>query len=461
VSQTDLPEVLPALPLVYPSAARPTPPPGRAPGVGLLLFRTARAAVGWIWRWLVGAAMCFNLPVLVWFTAIAAVGWTNRLVQAVVLRSWWRKSELRYQMTFAEFCDSLGPDAPAPRPRWFWQERPLAHLRQPVPTGVPSSGPLWYKLSCWFRVWLQVTFNLPLKRASKPGPVTQVLRVLCWPWHSLWVNFKQGFLAMFCTFLVLGIPCIMMCWSWEQGWINSFGGGYEEALRGLGLGALGSLLFAAVMLYVPMAQTHQAVTGRARSFFEFRLIWQLIYARLTLYVLLALTIGFFALILDGVRLRVAGENFAGNAASDPASGLAAFQYDLRIVSLFMFPIYVFLRIFAAWIYQSAVLKALRRGTITYHDLPSTIVGWHKALRLKIVPQAETVGIGWAARLVVSVNYRRAMLFGLYVVWILFLARFYAGYFFVYDPYVGILNHPLIQVPCFDFVPAHLYAGQNQ
>jgi hypothetical protein len=460
VSQTDLPEVLPAFPVVYPSATRPAPPVHRVPGVGTYVLRAGRAGLGWTWRWLVGACMCFNLPVLVWFTSVAAVGWTNRLVQSMVLRSWWRKSELRYQMTFNEFCDSLGPDAPVARPRWFWQERPLAHVRQPVPTGVPSTGPLWYKLSCWFRVWLRVTFDTPLERASQPGPVTQFLRVLCWPWYSLWLNFKLGFVAMFCTFLVLGIPCIMMCWSWEQGWINSFGGGYEEALRGLGLGVLGIFLFAAVMLYVPMAQTHQAVTGRARSFFEFRLIWQLIYARLTLYVLLALAIGFWALVLHIFRDLVLGENFAGNAADDLAQGLAAFRWYLFRLSLFMFPVYVFLRLFAALIYQSAVLKALRRGTITYRDLPSSVVGWHQALKLKIVPQAETVGIGWAARLVVSVNYRRAMLVGLYLVWILFLVRFYVGYFFVYDPYIGILNHPLIQIPCFDFIPAHLYAGRE-
>jgi hypothetical protein len=466
VSQTNLPEVRPAPVLEVLPAGPPSLPPlipdiqRRRPAFVGRLFGLVRAALGWTWRWLVGAVMCFNFFILSWFTAVVAVGWTNRLVQAVVLRSWWRRSEVRHRMTFAEFCDSLGPDAPSPRPRWVWQERPLAHLNQPASTAVPSQGPLLYQLACWLRVWLQVTFNVPLQRGHRPGPITKALRVICWPWHSLWLNFKQGLLASLCTLTLLGLPCLFMCWSWEQGWINSFNGGYEEAFRGLGLGLVGIFLFAAMMVYVPMAQTHQAVTGRARSFFEFRFIWQLIRARLTVYVLLALAIGFWSLVLTLARDVVASENFAGNSAATAEEGLAAFRLYLFVVSLFMFPVYVLLRVFAALVYQSAVLKVLRRGMVTYRELHPTLAGWHQALNLKVVPRAETVGLGWAARLVVSVTYRRTLLTGLYLLWILFLVRFYVGYFFVYDPYIGILNHPLIEIPCFDFIPQHLYERRD-
>ena len=390
MSQTDLPVVLPApVPEVLPvrSVRR------RSPDLLTTLGRLLAALVGWTWRWIVGALMCFNYFIVSWFTAIAVVGWTNRLVQAVVLRSWWRRSELRRQMTFAEFCASLGPDAPTPRPRWFLQERPLAHLQQRVPTGVPETGPLLYRLFCWLRLWVHVTFNLPLQRGGRPGPLTQLVRVLCWPWHSLWLNFKLGLKATFCTFTLLGLPCLLMCWSWEQGWINSFGGGYEEALRGASLGFLGIFLFAAAMLYVPMAQTHQAVTGRARSFFEFRFVWQLICARLTLYVMLALAIGFWAFLLHVFRDAAGLAGFPGNAAATPEEGLAYFRQYLFVLSLFFFPVYVILRILAGLIYQSAVLKVLRRGTITYKDLHPTLVAWHQALGLKIVPRAETVGVG--------------------------------------------------------------------
>jgi hypothetical protein len=50
--------------------------------------------------------------------------------------------------------------------------------------------------------------------------------------------------------------------------------------------------------------------------------------------------------------------------------------------------------------------------------------------------------------------------GLYLIWLVFMIRFYGLDFFAYDPYVGILNHPLIQIPCFDFIPQHLYYGRD-
>src|SRR5262249_49905693 len=50
-------------------------------------LRFARAAVGWLWRLLVGAVFCLN-----YFASILVVGWTYRLVQGRVLRGWWKAS---------------------------------------------------------------------------------------------------------------------------------------------------------------------------------------------------------------------------------------------------------------------------------------------------------------------------------------------------------------------------------
>src|SRR5205085_631921 len=122
-------------------------------------------------------------------------------------------------------------------------------------------------------------------------------RMLWWPWWSLWLNLSQGVKAVFCTYALLGLPCLLMTWSWEQGWINSFHGGYEQSGLGIGLGLLGIFLFCGVMVYVPMAQAHQAATGQARAFFDFRFVWHLICARITAYVLLALAIGFWSFML--------------------------------------------------------------------------------------------------------------------------------------------------------------------
>jgi len=433
VSTAHIPEVLPA-----PPGRPPTLPqedialvlPVRRTSVAQHLLRFVLAVGGWAWRWLVGAVMCFNFFVLSWFTSIAVVGWTNRVVQQLVLRCWWWRSELRRRMTFAEFCDSLGVDAPSPRPRWFVQDHLRVHARQ------------------------------PLRGGGRPDFVTVAGRTLWWPWYSLWLNFKLGVKATFCTLALLALPCMLMLWSWEQGWINSFHGGYEQSWLGPTMGFAGIFLYCAVMIYVPMAQTHQAVTGQARAFFDFRFVWQLIGARITAYLLLALTIGFWAFVLTVARNMVASENFAGNRASSPEAGLAAFRLYLFALSLAMFPVYVLLRCFAGVIYQSAVLKLLRRGKVTYQELHPVLRRWHEALHLRIIPRAETVSLGFWARLTARTTYQVALLGTLYWVWFFFLVRFYVGYFFVYEPYLPILNHPLIQVPCFDFVPVHLYMGRD-
>jgi hypothetical protein len=384
-----------------------------------------------MWRWLVGAAMCFNFFLLSWFTAIVAVGWTNRVVQMTVLRCWWWRSPVRGQMTFAQFCDTLDANGPVPRPRWFWKERLMRDASRPTRGG------------------------------GQPGPITVLGRIITWPWYSLWQNYLIGFKATFCTYAILGLPCLLMLWSWEQGWINSFHGGYEQAWFGPTMGFAGIILFCAAMFYVPMAQAHQAATGQARAFFDFRFVWLLVQARLTAYVLLAAAVGFWSLILNVARIGLAATpEFAGNAAATPAEGLAALQLALLVVSLIMFPAYLILRIFGGLIYQSAVLKALRCGTVNQDELHPALRGCLERLQLKVVPIAETVGLTWYARLSARWAYRRVLFAGLFLLWFGFMVRFYAGYFFVADPYTGFLNHPLIQIPCFDFIPFHLYQGRE-
>lgn len=461
MSQTEVP---PLPPTVFPErhggkVAEDAPAP-RLAGIARGVLGLTAAVMGWLYRWAVGALMCFNVFVLSWFTSVAAVGWTNRVVQASVLRAWWWRSPKRHDSSFSAFCDSLGPDAPVARPRWFFQERPLAHLYQPVPTGLPTSGSVFWQVLCWMRLWFQQTLGVQLVRDGKPGPLALVGRVLCWPLHSLWLNFKLGALASLCTFALVGFPCLLTCWSWEQGWINSFHGGYEQAPLGASLGFFGIFVFSGVMMYVPMAQTHQAVTGKARAFFEFRFVWMLVKARLSLYLLLALAIGFWSLMLTIGSKSVLTEAFAGNRAPNPEEGLLAFQRYLLMLSALMFPVYVALRLFAGVVYQSAVLKVLRQGKISHEELHPVLRSWLDALDLRVTPRAETVGIGWVARLLVSTAYRRALLVLLFVAWFLFMVRFYVGTFFVYDPYVGFLNHPLIQIPCFDFIPLHLYQGHE-
>ncbi|MBV1868468.1 MAG: hypothetical protein KUG69_11275 [Marinosulfonomonas sp.] len=58
--------------------------------------------------------------------------------------------------------------------------------------------------------------------------------------------------------------------AWWAGWENSFNKGYEFAFVGPMVGLAGILIFALVMVFLPMALVHQVVEQRPFSFFELR-----------------------------------------------------------------------------------------------------------------------------------------------------------------------------------------------
>lgn len=411
-----------ALPSVLPV------PPGPAPANPVLA--ACRAVLGWAWRLFAGAALCFNWYVLSYLTSIVVVGWTYRWMQAVVLRGWWKQSPKRRQGTFREFCDSLGADGPVPRPRWFLRERIGAVMRCPGPGGRPPSGLRLFG------------------------------RALTIPWHGLWLNFKTGLAGLFCTFVLTGWGCLLMVFGWEYGWLTSINRYYEQHYVGLSAWLLGALLFILAMFYVPMAQAHQAATGQARAFFEFRFVRRLVRARLTAYVGLAALTGLASLILSLVVLQTVSDDFPGNALPTAREGFEAYWRYLFTASLFLFPLYLLLRFVAAVIYRSAVLKALRQGTVTRDELNSVLAHWLERLELKVIPTAQTVGLTWYARLTTRFAYRRVLFTLLFLLWQAFVVRLSAAYFFRSHPAMGWLNQPMVQMPCFDFMPDHLYQGRD-
>ncbi len=396
------------------------------------MWRAARFLLGWAWRILVGARLCFVYFVLSYFTSIAVFGWTYRWMRGLVLYGWWKQSRFRDEGTFEEFCARLGPDAPAGRPRWFVQERVAAHL------------------------------NRPTRRGRAPGVVRKLGRCLVVPWHSLWLNFTIGVQGLFCTYLLTGFPCLLMYFSWRFGWLNSFHKGYEEAALGAVMGLTGIALFCLAMLYVPMAQIHQAATGRAAAFFDFAFVWQLIRARLAAYVGLAVLLGLASLVLEITRVAVLTDGFPGN---DPdttdAEGFAYFYTYLSWVAVYLFVALLLLRGLAAVIYRAAVLKVLRRGWVAFEELHPVLAGWLEKLDMRPVPVPGRSGLLKVARLTGGWGYRRALYAVLFLVWFAFCARFYVGYFLVANDWKGFLVQPLIQLPCADEIPAHLYASVRE
>jgi hypothetical protein len=430
--------------------------------------------LGWCWRILVGGLLCFSL-----IGSIVVTGWTYRWMQGRVLRGWWKRSRLREQGSFEDFGASLGYDAPVARPRWLLQEG------------------------------MKTALNRPDAAGRQPSTVRKILRALRLPWHSLWLNFKIGFQGLFCTYLLTGLGCLIMLFSWEFGWLNSFNKGYEQALVGPLAGLAGIFLFIVAMLYVPMAQAHQAVTGEARAFFDFRFVWRLIQAKPIAYTGLAAVTALAALPL--IILKTAPVAFDDHfdlwsQASD-AEVSRYLRYYLLGCAAFLFLTLLVVRLLASRLYQTAVLRVLERGWVARGDVHPGLNQMLKRLGLlPVLPEAAprfacgagTLG-GWiigAADLVVflialaaalaagpaglfvvlavwgfpwlvlwlaglwwhrgkeigAFNLRRLAFGFLFWIWFAFVAQIYVSEFLNYHPVVGLVNHVLVQFPCFDFLP---------
>ncbi len=409
-----------------PKADKPAPPPDRAIKENQLL-----TIGGWIARVIVGVFMICNFFPLSFITAIAAFGWLQRRMQAIALRGWWRESPRRLEGTFQAFCDTLGANAPVERPRWFWRERIVQFLNRPQRSGAIAR----------FCGTIFTFATLPV--------------------HSLWLNFKTGIAGLFTTYMLTGWPCSIMLFSWYFGWLNSFHKGYEDAFLGLGFGLLGGFLLILTLVYVPMAQAHQAAAGDIASFFQFRVVTRLILTRLTPYVLLLAGLTLTALVFEFPRLVTADENFAANAAATPQEAYFILERWWFGWSIFFFLALLTLRTLAALIYRSAMLKAVRAGTILTTDLPPRLALWFE--KLEIVPQAQVPQymILTMLRAAIGMKWRFVLFGAIFFILLMFVLRFYFAYFFVFSEYRGILNHPVMHVPCIDWTPWHLVLGHEE
>jgi hypothetical protein len=393
---------------------------------------------GLLWRWIAGALLCTS-----YFTGVFVAGWVYRWMQGHVLHNWWRQSKYAQLGSFGAYCDSLGVNAPVPRPRWLLRERIGPSLQRPGRGGKPAG----FMRKAWR--WLTV------------------------PWHSLWLNFRTGVGAIFCTYLLTGWGCLLMYFGWVYGWLNSFHKGYEEAAMGATVSLLGIALFIAAMYYVLMAQVHQAVVGERMAFFDFKLVWTLIQTKPTAYCALLIAVTLMSIPLEILKVALLmpyTQGLPGSPVGD--AGYEFFQTYVAFGNndaltnaevrdrlwqytfwccLFFFPLLLWLRRIASNIYSAAILKALRQGRITRAELPPRLLDWLSRLEILPTPVAGSVGVLKSAGRGIGWLYRRKIYVLLFLVLLVFVGKRYVGEFLNYHPGLGFLNHELVQLPAFDLV----------
>jgi hypothetical protein len=410
--------LLEALP-VTPAVAHAARPPAAA---GHSFGSTLAIGLGWIWRLVIGPVLCTN-----YFLAVAVVGWMTRHMQGLAIRCWWKQSPLQKLGTFDAFCDSLGPDAPTARPRWFWRERVRASVTRRHPNG------------------------------QSPGAGRLIWRGLGVPIHSFYRNVLIGVQMIAGSFLIAGWANMLMTFSWQFGWYNSFHKGYEISYLGPLTGLGGVFLFVAAMFYLPMAQAHFALTGQLRSFVEVSFIWKLVRTRLLAYTGVAAVIGIACIPLEILMIMpqyLPQLNPALESISDAQYAQILRQYYFWAAMVFFVAFFV-CRHLMARVYASAVLTALRRGVVTRSELNRVLGRWIDRLQLDVTPTLAPVGFGAAVAGGGSWIGRRVLFTALFFIWFAVISAAYVREFLNYHPFTGFMNHPMVYLPCPGVVPGHL------
>lgn len=371
-----------------------------------------------LWKVFVGAILCRTWP-----TSILVVGWSYRAMQRRALRVWETHSPIN--------------------------ESNRAALKQ--------SDPLFLAHTAWPNWFLQPR---GLRRAAPAvsgfGP--RVRRAIGSAGASLGDNLRIGVLGAFNTTIVLLVPVGLWQLGWYFGWDNSFNKGYEQYYVGIALSWTGILLFLAAMLFLPMAQARQAVTGDWRAFYHFKTLWAITRNAPVRTVLLAAA---YSLTSLPIALALAFPFFIEQAvpqsASFTASEMIAYldRYYFRL-AVYGFIAYVFVRWIAAGWYARTVVELLHTGRLKAEALAGAE---RHALRvLQLDHQGEATRLHPAIAVTLAVSrpvWRTAVLTGAVLVWFTFVAQIYVREFIVYHPFQGFLNQPLVQLPWFRYVPQAL------
>jgi hypothetical protein len=361
------------------------------------------------WKFFLGVLMSQSL-----LLSFVVVGWVARAMQRMAFYRWWKLSDARKcGLSFSEFIASI--------------------------PGVHSHWPNWF---------------LAPRRDGTRG------------WRrfigSFITNAKLGVQMVFNTWALTLPGCIVMLFSWGYGWNNSFNKGYELAPIGPATGLLGITLFIAAMLYVPMAQAHQATTGNWRAFYQWRIVWRVVRHRWLACLLLALAYSAVSLPVIVQRIRPMGFDAAKNLTSDTfvAMDPKRVEGELSVyflgAGLIVLGGYILVRWLAARIYARGILRAVKAQGIPEFALSEM---QHAALEklgyFSSPPPLPRHPVLHALQRLTSLALRFAAGFAFAFVWFTFCAQIYIAQFLNYIPLVGWMNQPLVQLPWIKYVPAKI------
>lgn len=388
----------------------------------VLESRARRRWPAWVSAWALAFWAVVKLAAGILLTmsplgAVVVVGWLSRFMQRTAFKVWWHQTERPYKklMSFRE--------AAAHRPGW------AAH--ESWPNWVMGAG----------------------RRGA--GGVGGVGRLAGRALGGLWENFRIGLAVLANTYVVLGLPCLLMATWWYAGWQVSFNKAYEYFSLGALFSLLGVVLFVAGMFYVPMAQARQAVAGEWRAFWQFSLVRRVIRRRWFGCLILAFGYVVAGLWVMGVLAFPMAPQVQDWFNEVPLERLdATIRGYYLIGAAGVFPLLVILRWGAARLYSSGMAQMLAVGQVRPDELTAAERQAFPAEQIN----GPAVVAEWSRRdavwsWMVSAPFRLTCGTLAAAAWLAFVAEIYVAQFFVYRGPRVWLSHPLVQLPWTDYTPS--------
>ena len=366
------------------------------------------------WLLLVCTIWCQTL-----FTSILAKGWLYRWVRYRVSKRLFRYSAIAEKTSWQQFASNHESLTPV---------RDIPHL---------------------FR-----------KQAGIPSPSNSLFKCIHEWLHACWLNFRFGLEGILTTWVLTLFPCVLLAIAWYTGWHISFTKMYEESATGVSLGFSGLLLLTAIMLYVPLAQARHAFTGDWHSFFDWRFIRALLWRKPLQLFLLAIGYVVVNIVLTFFKaLPTFLPNI--NPALDNLSAIEALEFLDQYyfyTGVIAFSLLLALRTIGGNIYSSALIEIWRQSALKAEAFHREEIHLFELLEISYGDRYKKPGlVKKILKIPVNLSYRGFMLTLTLLVWSFFNFIPFVSEFANYYPVRGFLNQPLVQLPCFRYVPAHLEA----
>ena len=306
--------------------------------------------------------------------------------------------------------------------------------------------------------------NLLLRQKGTTFPKNAILNKIHWLFHSFWLNWQAGFSGILTTWSLTAIPCIIWAMAWYTGWHISFNKMYEESATGVSLSFLGIFLFSLIMLYLPLAQARHGFTRDWQSFFDFRFMKALVCHRPIQILFLALSYTICSIILTVIKVMpvffpAMNPLLENLSPSEALNFLNDYYFNTGLIAFLLFFV---LRTFAGRIYASALKEMWAEQRLAQESFHPQEVYILQLLQIDYGSSYQ------ASKLLTKVikipfflSYKTTIIVGTFIVWMMFNFMPFVSEFFNYYPFWGFLNQPLVQLPCFRYVPTHLeQASEN-